>query len=167
MGQLLNMSFPCTYSLSHSLVNFFSSSSETILMFDGYMTAIRKNDSEYFFFSSHEHEQSRMPVITEAGAALLIYFKCQHELEAHISVLSNKLRVTKLEIVPCIKISNFSVKSDNFNLEINQAEDFPLPTQELSKDASESQNREKQHKQNNLDQVKVKQKAYYLKRKLT
>ena len=158
--------WPCTYSLSDSLVNVFSSSNEAILLLDGYMTAIMKNDSEYFFFDSHERDKSGMPVITETGAGLLMYFKSQHQLEAHISALANKLRVTKFEIVP-IKISNCSVKSNNSNLEINQPDDFPLPTQELSKDASGSQDSEKQHKQKNLDQVKVKQKAYYLKRKLT
>ena len=107
-----------------------------------------------------------MPVITETGAALLIYFKSQHQLEEHISVLANKLRVTKFEIVP-IKIPNCSVKSNNSNLDINQQEDFPLPTQKLRKDASESENREKLHKQKNLDQIKVKQITHYLKRKLT
>ena len=158
--------WPCTYSLGHSLVNVFSSSNEAILLLDDYMTAIMKNDSEYFFFDSHELDKNGMPVITETGAALLIYFKSQHELEPHISVLANKLRVTKFEIVP-IKISEFSIKSNNSNIEIKQAEDFPLSTQELSKDANESQSMEEQHKQKNLDQVKVKQKAYYLKHKLT
>ena len=163
-GSVVEM--PCTYSLSDSLENDFSSLNDAILLLDDYMTGIMKNDSEYFFFDSHEHDQSRMLVITETGAALLIYFKSQHELEAHIFVLANNLRVTKFEIVP-IKISNFSIKSNNYNLEIKQAEDFPLPTQELSNDANENQNMEGQHEQKSLHQVKVKQKAYYLKRKLT
>ena len=97
-GSVVEM--PCTYSLSDSLVNDFSSLNDAILLLDGYMTGIMKNDSEYFFFDSHERDQSGMPVITETGAALLIYFKSQHELEAHIFVLANKLRVTKFEIVP-------------------------------------------------------------------
>ena len=105
--------WPCTYSLSDSLVNVFSSSNEAILLLDGYMTAIIKNDSEYFFFDFHEHDKNGMPVITETGAALLMYFKSQHQLEAHISALANKLRVTKFEIVST-KISDCSVKLKQF-----------------------------------------------------
>ena len=70
-GSVVEM--PCTYSLSDSLVNDVSSLNDAILLLDGYMTGIMKNDSEYFFFDSHECDQSGMPVITETGAALLIY----------------------------------------------------------------------------------------------
>ena len=55
-------------------MNVFSSSNEAILLLDGYMVAIMKNDSEYFFVDSHECDKSGIPVVTETGAALLVKF---------------------------------------------------------------------------------------------
>ena len=75
---------PCTYSLSDSLVNVFSSSNGAILLLDGYMAAIMKNDSEYFFFDSHKCDRSGIPVVTETGAALLINFSNLNQLATHL-----------------------------------------------------------------------------------
>ena len=59
---------------SDSLVNVLSSSNEAMLLLDVYMVAIMKNDSEYFFFDSHECDKSGIPVFTETRAALLMNF---------------------------------------------------------------------------------------------
>ena len=68
------------YLLSDSLMNVFSSSNEAILLLDGYMVAIMKNDSEYFFFDSQECDKSGIPVVTETGAALFVNFWNLHQL---------------------------------------------------------------------------------------
>ena len=55
-------------------MNVFSSSNEAILLLDGYMAAIMKNDSKSFFFDSHECDKSGIPVVSKTEAALLINF---------------------------------------------------------------------------------------------
>ena len=84
------------YLLSDSLVNVFSSSNEAILLLDVYMVAIMKNDSEYFFFDSHECDKCGIPVVTETRAALLMNFSNLHQLGTHICTLGKQIKNTKI-----------------------------------------------------------------------
>ena len=66
------------YLLSDSSVNVFSSSNEAILLLDVYMVAITKNDSECFFFYSHECDKNGIPVVTDTRTSLLMNFSNLH-----------------------------------------------------------------------------------------
>ena len=62
------------YLVSDSLENVFSSSNGAMLLLDGYIAAIMINDSEYFFFDSHECDESGIPVVSKDWSSCAYQF---------------------------------------------------------------------------------------------
>ena len=150
------------------MLNAFSNTAVAIFLFDGYMTAIIKNESEYFFFDSHERDKTGMPIAAESGTALLMHFSDQHNLERHICALADKLKTTKFETVP-VKISECSIASNNSEFVLGEPGGSSVPKKNDSEGifSNEKVNSQNLYKKKNQEKVKANEKTYYLKRKLT
>ena len=62
------------YSLSDALQNVFSDSDNAILLLDGCMRAIFKNESHYFMFDSYKLDRFEISVLADSGTAFLLNF---------------------------------------------------------------------------------------------
>ena len=126
--------WPSMYSLSDALRNVFADSNNAILLLDGCMRAIFKNESHYFMFDSYKLDRFEISVLAESRTAFLLHFSTQYELEAHICAIGKKIRTIKFAIVP-VKISECSVQSNNCKLVEIQQRDLVSENAEVCKDA--------------------------------
>ena len=85
------------YDIQSALLHTFLSNDYAILILEGYMMALIKQDSIFYLFDSHATDSNGMPDPT--GTAVVMKFKNVVNLEQHLYSLSMNLHVNAFEIV--------------------------------------------------------------------
>ena len=98
------------YDIHTALFNTFLNDSYAILVFNGYMMALIKQENFFYLFDPHARDVNGMP--DPDGTAVVMKFADILKLEQFLFSLSRKLHINLFEIVPvCLTKSTVSVQT--------------------------------------------------------
>ena len=91
--------FPNVFGIHEALQNALFLSNDIILILSGYMMPIKAFTGLFYMFDSHARSPSGLPDSVN-GKAVVLKFDTLQELELHILLLSNAVRIMQFEVVP-------------------------------------------------------------------